>query len=250
MSVRRSFVVVFFLTAGLILGAGARSAAGPPALSFGKPIEADWPVEPGGYGDVGEIAIGDVTGDGRPDLAITSPLDGYVSTVINLGHGRFGAGQAYQVADYEANQLRRVAIADLNGDGNRDLVTEKATGGNKIVSVLLNRGRGDFSAQVEYPAGRAPAYNTLALGDLNGDGRPDVVTTTAHNVLVLFDNGDGTLSSPVVYPTGAEPFDLEVGDLNGDGKLDVVTANYRAHTVSAFLNVGDGTLGAGTDYTT
>jgi hypothetical protein len=243
----RSFVVLFFVAAGLILGVGAQSAAGPPTLSFGPPTGVDWPVEAGGYGDVGEIAIGELTGDGRPDLAIASPLDGLVSTVINLGHGRLEDGEAYQVASFESRDLERVAIADLNGDGKRDLVTTKR---NQVVAVLLNRGRGDFSPPVEYPTGRAPAYPALAVGDLNGDGKPDVVTTTVRSVLVLFANGDGTLRTPVAYPTAVQPFDVQVGDLNGDGKLDVVTANYLAHTVSTLINTGDGTLEAGADYTT
>src|SRR5438309_1942951 len=141
----------------LALGVVAWSASRPPALSFGRPIVADWPVELGGYGDVGDIAIGDLTGDGRPDLAIISPLDGFVSTLVNLGRGRFAAGHAYAITDFQANELERVAIADLNGDGKRDLVTMRAAG-DQIVSVLLNRGNDDFSPPIDYSSGRAPVY--------------------------------------------------------------------------------------------
>src|SRR5262249_33891976 len=101
-----------------------------------------------------------------------------------------------------------------------------------------------FLAPVSYPAGNGA--NGVAVADVNGDGREDVVVAdiTDSKVAVLLGNGDGTLQAPVFYPTGTNPYGVAVGDLNGDGKPDIVTANYTPpNLASVLLNNGDGTFG-------
>jgi FG-GAP-like repeat/FG-GAP repeat/PASTA domain len=144
-----------------------------------------------------------------------------------------------------------VAIGDLNGDGKLDLATANANyGGAGTVSVLLNRGEGSFRAKVDYRTGRTPA--SVAIGDLNGDGKPDLVAANSsnHTVSVLLNRGDGSFQAKVDYRTGPTPLSAAIGDLNGDGKPDLVAANYSNDTVSVLLNTGNGSFQASRSYAT
>ena len=104
-----------------------------------------------------------------------------------------------------------------------------------------------FLPPVAYPTG-APAPNGVALGDLNGDGKLDVVvanTDQAGSVAVLMGNGDGTLRSAVTYPAGTYPEFVVLADFNHDSHLDVAVANRAiggAGHVNILLGNGDGTL--------
>ena len=92
------------------------------------------------------------------------------------------------------------------------------------VSVLLGRGDGTFQAQVTYAVGSCPS--SVALGDVNGDGRLDVVTA---NYLATASRccwgGGRDVPAPVTYAVGSYPRSVALGDVNGDGRLDLVTAN-------------------------
>jgi hypothetical protein len=118
------------------------------------------------------------------------------------------------------------------------------------VSVLLGNGDGTFGAKTDFGTGADP--NSVAIGDLNGDGKPDlaVANEPSNTVSVLLGNGDGTFGAKTDFGTGASPNSVAIGDLNGDGKPDLAVANYLANTVSVLLGNGDGTFGAKTDYGT
>jgi hypothetical protein len=105
-----------------------------------------------------------------------------------------------------------------------------------------------FAAAKSYPTGKGPGG--ITTGDLNGDGKPDLVTANSgETVSVLLNRGDGTFEPKRNYATPSRG-SLAIADLNGDGKLDLVTANGRVDTVSVFLNRGDGTFGPKRDYAT
>ena len=93
---------------------------------------------------------------------------------------------------------------------------------------------------------------SVAIGDLNGDGRPDLVTANANSntVSVLLGNGDSTLGPKTDYATGSGPYFVAIGDLHGDGRPDLVTANNNSSTVSVLLGNGDGSFGPKSDYGT
>lgn len=100
-----------------------------------------------------------------------------------------------------------------------------------------------------FGAGVGPA--AVAAGDLNGDGRLDVVVTNlrATTVSVLLGNGDGTFQAHADFPTGAFPNSVAIGDLDGDGKPDLAVANFGlgvGNTVSVLLGNGNGTFRAKT----
>jgi hypothetical protein len=99
-----------------------------------------------------------------------------------------------------------------------------------------------FSSPVSYSAGGFPA--AVAVGDFNGDGKPDlaVANNQSNNVSVLLGNGDGTFQTAQNFAAGGVPVAVAVGDFNGDGKLDVAVANPLSNSVSVLLGNGDGTL--------
>ena len=194
------------------------------------------------------VAIGDLNGDGKPDLATTS------SVLLNRGDGSF-----QPKLDYAAGEgASSVAIGDLNDDRKPDLATANLQA--NTVSVLLGRGDGSFRPEREYATGRVPA--SVAIGDLNGDGNPDLATANADpytvSVSVLLNRGDGSFKHKLDYAAGtptetcfgclAQPLSVAIGDLNGDGKPDLATANYGGWSVSVLPNQGDGTFQAKLDY--
>jgi hypothetical protein len=203
------------------------------------------------------LAIGDLNGDGKPDLVTTNFNNTDVSVRLGNGDGSFGALGAYTTGGYPYSAV----IADLNGDGKPDLATGNETYGTpSTLSVLLGNGNGSFGVRTDYAAGGAGV--SLAVGDLNGDGKPDLVVTnyvcsgapcyvgSGQTVSVLLGNGDGSFGARTDYGTGSQPRSVALGDLNGDGRLDLVVANQGSNTVSVLLGNGDGSFGARTDYGT
>ena len=161
--------------------------------------------------------------------------------------------------DTSAKGTNSVALGDLNGDGKLDVVAAHGAFDDdppalqrlRLVSVLYGRGDGRLGPSHEYEIGKPGDIRgafSIAMGDLTGDGKPDVVTGNldAKTVSVLVTSAQGTLEAPVNYSLGREPWDVAVDDLNGDGKLDIATGN--PNTVSILLNEGDGTFGATHEY--
>src|SRR5207247_1298633 len=93
---------------------------------------------------------------------------------------------------------------------------------------------------------------SVAIADVNGDGKLDIIVSNqnAGNVSVLLGNGDGTFQGHVDYGAGSQPFSVATADVNGDGKPDIVCTNFGDSTVSVLLGNGDGTFKTATTYTT
>ena len=92
----------------------------------------------------------------------------------------------------------------------------------------------------------AAGTSAIAAGDMNGDGRLDVITAHgaggSHGVSVLLSNGDGTFQPAANFITNTDPTGIVAGDFNGDGKLDIAVANKANNTLNVLLGNGDGTL--------
>jgi hypothetical protein len=194
------------------------------------------------------VAIGDLNDDGKPDLATANFSASTVSVFLNRGNGSFQAKRDYATGRNPAS----VAIGDLNGDGKPDLATANQQVGHSTVSVLANKGDGSFQPKHDYRHGGDPW--SIAIGDLNADGKPDLVTANVgtDTVSVLANRGDGSFRAKRDYRTGVSPVSVAIGDLNGDGKPDVATANGGGgvNTVSVLLNRGDGIFHARFGYAT
>jgi hypothetical protein len=141
-------------------------------------------------------------------------------------------------------------IGDLNGDDKPDLVVANVNYGSSNVSVLLGNGDGSFGVGTEYGTGNDPI--SVAIGDLNGDGKQDlaVANHAANTASVLVGNGDGSFGLKTDFGTGVSPSSVAIGDLNGDVKPDLAVASHDANTVSVLLGSGDGSFEVKTDYGT
>jgi hypothetical protein len=172
------------------------------------------------------VAIGDLNGDGKPDLAVANYGNNSVSVRLGMGPGTFAAKVDYPTG----TEPQSVAIGDLNGDGHPDLAV--ANRGSHTVSVLLGTGNGSFAARMDYGTQFSP--HSVAIGDLNGDGNPDLAVANlgSSSVSVLLGNGIGTFAATTNYGTGLNPISVAIGDLNGDGKPDLAVANSNTSTVT------------------
>jgi autotransporter-associated beta strand protein len=142
-------------------------------------------------------------------------------------------------------QGSQAVTADFNNDGKPDLVALSQVGS---ISVLLGNGNGTFRTLAPYsvPAGSS----CLAAGDVNGDGRLDLVVggDTSGTVSVLLGNGDGTFRTVATYSSSGGAASVAISDLNNDGKPDLAVANDHAELVSVFMGKGDGTFQARLDF--
>jgi len=195
-----------------------------------------------GFSDRPDWAVGleDLNRDGFPDLVVIDK-DLNVLAILGNGDGTFQDPQIVHAGGPE--ELSGGTVADLNGDGDPDLVLLAPY--SDSVTVLLGHGDGTFELHGSYAAGDGPA--AVVIEDLDGDGHVDaaVVNGTADTVSVLLGNGDGSLQAPVAYAAGDAPVSIAVGDLDGDGSPDLglVTDVAIAHgysVVGVMLNDGGG----------
>jgi hypothetical protein len=176
------------------------------------------------------VAVADLNGDGRPDVAITTTTGGAGGVGVYLHTPVVGKGYAERV-DYPASTNPfTILAADVNGDGIPDLVTTDGTTG--LVMVFLNAATapGTFGAPQTISV---PGVNYAAIADMNGDGFPDLVV--AGNGLMLLPQTvgtPGTFGPATTLLTGSATIhSVAVGDLNGDGTPDIALADDDGVTV-------------------
>jgi hypothetical protein len=202
------------------------------------------------WGGPGSLAVGDLNADGRPDLATANDA-GTVSVLLGNGDGTFAAPRTLVLADQPI--ALSVVAGDFNADGNLDLAVGAVFTGTypnePELDFYLGNGDGTFASPRVSPLPPAADYSrqpySVQTADLNGDGKPDVVTTNLDNtVTVLLGNGDGTLQAPTLFTAGPGPMmtlSVAVADLNGDGKPDLATADYNGTSGTLSVLLGDGT---------
>jgi hypothetical protein len=228
---------------GVLLGNGDGTFQLPLIYRTGGSSGPFWPVS---------IAIADVNGDHKPDLVVANGGSNAVGVLLGNGDGTFQPAVAYGSGEFFPVS---VTVADLDRDGKLDIVVANECGPvscDGSVGVLLGNGDGTFRPVVTYGSGGLYGLS-VAVADVNGDGRPDLLVAngcdnpklcgTKGAVAVLLGNGDGTFQAATEYLSGgAYPYSLKVVDLNGDGKLDLVAANSWSGTVGVLLGNGNGTF--------
>lgn len=204
-------------------GRGGFRPLGPP-LSIGfHGVQAD---------------AGDFDGDGRLDVLTTNSDDDTVSVLLGAGAGGFepARGSPLPAGRHPYESLR---VVDVNGDGRVDLAVPNLHG--RAVTVLLGDGAGEFRPAPGSPFAVGDRPGFLATGDVDGDGRPDVVVTHDDDpiVWVLRNAGDGRFE-----PFAGSPIELTetvwgalVADMDGDGRSDLVLGARGEHVL---LLLGDG----------
>lgn len=183
----------------------------------------------------GEVVTVIVTIGVESTLGVAMEFGSSTVFVVAAGDGEiFGTASTYT----GGNETNAVTLADVNDDGDADIVVVNTSADS--VAVLISNGDGTFDSPVNYYAGDAPA--DVAAGDLDGDGDIDLlVSTGTDNVLSRFlNNGDGTFAARVTFATTSGPGSISLGDIDNDGDLD---AYYSANNVMyTQINNGSGTF--------
>jgi FG-GAP-like repeat len=204
-----------------------------------------------------KIALGDVNNDRKPDILVAQH-DSYEVTIL-IGDGRGGFKPAANSPALAGNGPRShthdITTADVNADGNLDVLTTNAN--DNTVSLLMGDGRGGFTLSPTSPisAGRHP-YDVVLIEDLNSDKKPDLVTPNIHAnaMTVMFGDGKGGFAPAPGSPIklGPRPGYVSIGDLNADGKSDLVATHDDDPLAIVMLGDGAGgfTAASGSPITT
>jgi hypothetical protein len=187
------------------------------------------------------IAIADFNGDGNLDLATDSWGINKVLIIFGDGKMNYSNETFYKVGNRPYQRLR---TGDLNKDGKPDVVTTNLEGNN--ATVLLGDGNGKFHEAEGSPFTCGAAPFAVAVGDVNGDGNPDLAIVNSPTITseskgedglwILLGDGTGKFSSMAGSPfkTGRSPSRVAIGDLNGDGINDIAMTNYNDKSISIF----------------
>ena len=233
-------------------------------------FKAAVPYLAGGLNNAVAIAVRDVNGDGKPDLAVANYNSDSVSILLGNGDGTFQTAVPFAAG---AGNPQSVALGDVNGDGKLDLVVANCAIGDGAcgefgepgsVDVILGNGDGTFQNPTAYNSGGEIVFS-VALADVNRDGKLDMIVADAcapiafcgepGGTAVFLGNGDGTFQTSVIYGAGGGDFDsleslgpgytsaVVVADTTGDGKADLIVVNRgNASTAAVLLGNGNGTF--------
>ncbi|MCG8310861.1 MAG: T9SS type A sorting domain-containing protein [Cytophagales bacterium] len=191
------------------------------------------------------VAVGDLDGDGKPDLAVVGKNSDVAGIFRNasMATGNINFDSFYNLIAGSAPSA--VAIGDLDDDGKLDLAV--INGGEGSIKLYKNystsAGTISFDGGTVYNTDSAP--HSVSISDLTGDGKPDLMVgynDVSMNAISVFENTSTSSkdisfnTSAAVYATGNIPGSAVAGDLDNDGRIDLVTANSGDNTVSVLKN--------------
>lgn len=201
-------------------------------------------LEPGPFlpsADSHVVRVADLNGDGRADiLGLGSGTT--VSIWLQRSDASWGAATLVALAHWSS---REMAVGDINGDGRPDIVVASDGDGPLVkgLGLLLQRADGDFSSGGYLAVDPVWGARALAIGDVNGDGRADIVAGFYGQGLAVFKQGtNGQMQAMQVLPGFDTARSMRIVDLNGDGRQDLVV-RQDGHTPWVILvQQTDGTL--------
>jgi hypothetical protein len=204
-------------TVSILLGDGTGQFEEAPGSPF-----------PAGH-EPNDIAVADMNGDGNPDLVLPNHQAPTITVLLGDGKGSFRPAPGSPVNAHSNPHPHGVAVADFDGDGRPDVVTD--SWGENRFELLAGDGKGGLHTPGHYFAtGRRP-YERLRTADFNHDGHPDLVTTNLDDdtVSILLGDGKGGFApapgSP--FPAGGKPWQVFAGDIDRDENADLVVIPYQ-----------------------
>ena len=187
-----------------------------------------------------DIGIADMNGDGNLDLVIANHQSPYLTILLGDGTGRFTPASGSPFDVHSNPHPHGVAVADFDGDGKPDVVTD-SWAANQI-ELLAGNGKGGLRLPGHFfPVGHRP-YERMRSADFNRDGHPDIVTTNLDDgtVSILLGDGKGGFAEAHGSPfaAGAKPWQIFVGDINQDGFVDLVVIPYQRDIAGDTMDIG------------
>jgi VCBS repeat-containing protein len=179
------------------------------------------------------VAVGNFNADQDPDLAVADYDTGRVLVLLGRSDATFTGPTTVATG---ADPIS-VAVGEFNQDGHPDLAVAEESG---QVRVLLGGSGGGFTGPTALLSETQAlgGLSSMAVGDFNRDGDPDLVVAhrSGNQVRVLLGGPGGSFGSPYDFPTGTLPASVAVADFDADGKPDLATAHPTTNTVAVLLN--------------
>jgi VCBS repeat-containing protein len=229
-----------------VVAVGDFNRDGDPDLVVADHVAGDLSVLTGGPGGsfsspstiasntgTAAVAVGEFNQDGDPDLAVADYDTGRVLVLLGSSGATFGGPTPVGTGVDPVS----VAVGEFNQDGDPDLAVAEESG---QVRALLGGTGGGFTGPTALLSGSQvlAGPSSVAVGDLNRDGDPDLAVANRNwnRVTVLLGGPGGSFGSPNNVPTGTLPASVAVADFNADGKPDLTTAHPTTNNVAVLLN--------------
>jgi hypothetical protein len=210
----------------------------------------------GYYSSPTSIVIADFDGDGKPDIAVTDQDNNSITVFRNTGASPMISNTSFTagVNFYSAGGPIGIVVGDIDGDGKPDIAV---TNNTSSISIFRNTGEPGyinaltFAPQVSFPTSTGASDDAgtanIAIGDLDGDGKPDLAVTNSNsskNTISIFRNTStpGIINSTSLAPKvdlagGSTPLGLVITDIDGDGNPDIAVNNGYGTNLSVYRNI-------------
>lgn len=242
----------FGVTASVLAGAFAFAVPVPawavvsPTISFETSVE--YPVA---QFQAVSLVKGDLNNDGKIDLVNgirQGGANGYVGVTLGDGDGTFTPLAPEATPN---NLTRGVAVADFNGDGFQDVVAGSSPGSDlPVIDILWGDGTGALPTQDSISITGGTRTDAVGAGDVNDDGRQDIVVAGNAGTVSVLTNGGGGTFAEATYPISGNASSIALSDLDRDGDLDIVQVSPNVNVVNVLVNDGSGIFGSATPLTT